>query len=427
MARDPFPPSRPLPPPGTPSFLRPWNLMLAALGVTVLGLLLMATPAIALRLITLGVGLLLAASAVVKRLKTAGWELEERFESAGLCAVASFTALLAYLGMEESWDSGKMFLGVLVGAGLVGAVLLVLPTMARRAVISLLVLFHFGGILTAVSCVQPRNDPSPWISMQLWTRFYRPYLTFAYLTNAYHFYSPDPGPPTLLWFRVEYSDRSHRWIKIPVRKDNLLALHYQRLLALTESSAAPMPRLPLSLAEVPQWERMTGRPYDRPTWNDIAHRRLVGAYKFSPDPILEIKDLAPAAQYSEPQELARRYISSYAHHIAVTSPHPTNPDVSVQSVSIYRLTHRIIGPGQIAQGMSPLDETFYTPFYMGKFNTKGELIDPNDPFLYWYLPIIMVPRNYPSGTDGIYINAPPPPDGRLLNCMKIHAGDWPEE
>ena len=31
---------------------------------------------------------------------------------------------------------------------------------------------------------------------------FRHYLLFTYMNNAYHFYSPDPGPPTLLYRRV---------------------------------------------------------------------------------------------------------------------------------------------------------------------------------------------------------------------------------
>src|SRR5262249_51727018 len=33
-----------------------------------------------------------------------------------------------------------------------------------------------------------RPSPSPWLSTQIWTRIYRPYLEFLYLNNAYHFY-----------------------------------------------------------------------------------------------------------------------------------------------------------------------------------------------------------------------------------------------
>src|SRR5438045_224861 len=84
------------------------------------------------------------------------------------------------------------------------AVLVLLPRPARRVVLSLLLLVHFAGILTAVTAVDPQGGSAPWVSRQLFARVYRPYLGFMYLSNAYHFYSPNPGPPTLLWFRIQY-------------------------------------------------------------------------------------------------------------------------------------------------------------------------------------------------------------------------------
>ena len=41
---------------------------------------------------------------------------------------------------------------------------------------------------------------------QYWNRIYRPYLEFMFLTNSYHFYSPDPSPAMYLWFRVLVED-----------------------------------------------------------------------------------------------------------------------------------------------------------------------------------------------------------------------------
>jgi hypothetical protein len=401
--------------------IRPWPLLLAGLVITIVGLTLSQTSFTGLRVGLIGLGVVLAGGAVARRLQTAEWELEDRVESAGLLAVSAFVALLAFLGTYREWDSARRCLGALIALALLGSLLVLLPALYRKIAISLLVILHFGGILTAVTAVPPREEQAPWLAMQLWTRFYRPYLTFMYLTNAYHFYSPDPGPPQLLWFRIEYTDRSYRWIKIPNRKESPVGLHYQRLLALTESTNQPMP-MPLPLDQVPEWETHFGVKYPRDNLNEIMRRRTEAGSAIHPEIQLAV-DLLPANQYSEPQELSKKLIASYARHIALTSPHPTISEVAVDNVRIYRVTHRLISPAELVQGKSALDPIFYMPYYMGKFDVHGNLLDPKDPFLYWYLPIVWVDQRYPEPGTAIRVNAPPPPNKKLLDCVKIHAGD----
>ncbi|MGH7226777.1 MAG: hypothetical protein ACRELF_26480, partial [Gemmataceae bacterium] len=246
------------------TFRRPWPVLLAGLACTVIGLALSRTPLVPLRLLFLGAGLLLAGIASARRLQTTSWEhLEDRAESAGLLAMSAFVSLLTYLAMEESWDSGRIFSIALITIALVGSFLVLLPRTGRRIAAVLLVGLHFTGILTAITSVSPHNEPAPWLSAQLWVHVYRPYLFFAYLTNAYHFYSPDPGPPTLLWFHVEYADGSARWIKIPSRHDSPVALHHQRLLAAAESAYNPKMGSPLwSDDVVRKWEQITNQKYE---------------------------------------------------------------------------------------------------------------------------------------------------------------------
>ena len=73
-----------------------------------------------------------------------------------------------------------------------------------------------------------------------------------YLNNAYHFYAPEPGPASFLWFRMIFEDPEGRtyghWIKIPDLDEkgwhkNTLSLEYQRMLSVTENIIAsePMP------------------------------------------------------------------------------------------------------------------------------------------------------------------------------------------
>jgi hypothetical protein len=417
------------------TFSRPWPILLAGLACTVIGLLFMQTPLVWPRLLFIGAGLLIAGIAVSRRLQTAGWELEDRTESAGLLALAAFVALLAFLGMDEKWDSGRFFLGALIAVALIASFLVLLPSVLRKIILVLLVLLHFGGILTSVTAVAPRNDTPPWLSMQAWTHFYRHYLQFMYLTNAYHFYSPDPGPPTLLWFYVKYDDGQYRWIKLPNREDSPVNLHHQRLLAAAEMTHAPA-GLPLLMANIPLWEEKNNRKYEilpgvpHDPWEIISQRREMGAklpYKDAQGheaPIQVPVDVLPINQYGEPMEHARRLIASYARHIARTSPHPEDPKVPVSYVRVYQVIHTLITPRQFSEGRDLLDPTTYMPFYMGKYDLDGRLLDAKDPFLFWLLPIVNVPERYPGDERNPLplITAPGlPGPTKLLNFVEIHA------
>ena len=86
---------------------------------------------------------------------------------------------------------------------LAGAFLLLLPESGRRVALVCGAAFHFCGILSAVFSVPPPGGNAPWLVQQAWVRVYRPYLQFVYLNNAYHFYSPEPGPPSFMWYRLD--------------------------------------------------------------------------------------------------------------------------------------------------------------------------------------------------------------------------------
>jgi hypothetical protein len=469
---------------------RPWPLVLTGLAVVAVGVVLQETPATPLRVFCLVGGLVLAGLAVARRLQTASQDLEERVESAGLVAVAAFAALVASLGTgprndadkiprdpvelaklaevvgvgrvpeelarrsQHDWDSIRMVLGVLVGVGLFGSVLVLLPRTPRRVVASLLVLFHFGGITVAVTAVPPREEPAPWVSQQLWIRLYRPYLHFMYLTNAYHFYSPDPGPPSLLWFRVQYADKTYRWIKLPVRQESPIALHFQRGLALAEYTNNPMPRLPpndwekaemmrqLDLMDAYQGRRPVthedrerylassgGWTFDHDTWEVISRRREQAAVA---NPLLAVpQDFLPHLQYQEPQPTVKLFVQSYARHVARTSPHPENPEIPVESVRVYRVRHDLIAPNQLAEGIDPLDPVFYKPVYLGKFapdsnDPDGKPLDPQDPLLYWYVPMAYVPPNFGKDRIPLYTTRNRQPGDKFLDGVAIHAGDTPD-
>jgi len=221
----------------------PWPPLLAGLGASAAALLWASVAPESFvpgRVILLLAGLIAAGTGVAVRFRTAAWDLESRCYTAGAIGLAAFAAVLSTGALDEAWDSPRMLLRAVTAVALVGAGLVCLSRLWRRLAVSLIVLFHFGGILCAVTSVPPPGGPAPWITGTLWAHVYRPYLDFLYLNNAYHFYSPEPGPPSLLWFYLEYEDGSTRQVKIPNREDFPTRLSYQRRLALTESTAQAM-------------------------------------------------------------------------------------------------------------------------------------------------------------------------------------------
>lgn len=314
----------------------------------------------------------------------------------GLASLAGFVAA----GAMDEWDSARLMVRVLATVAALAAVLLLAPRFVRRLVVSLLILFHFGGILTAVTSV----PPNPWLSMVLWAHVYRPYLEFMYLNNAYHFYSPDPGPATLAWFRVEYEDRSARWVKIPNRADYPLAINYQRRLSLTESinQLSPQPA-PQMLQQLLLRRHQAGQELGIPMHPDMPE----------------------ALQFREPVMYSKKMLEAYARHAAVTYKHLDDPAKKVIGVKIYRIVHGLPEPSRVATAKGKLDdETMYLAYYQGEFDPDGNLKDPTDPFLYWLIPILKVPREHALRNGPLSPGEWDDPEKvELRNYVEIHARD----
>ncbi len=373
---------------GEGPFTNPWPALWA--GLTAAGLALLwfqflgpwATP---VRLVFLGVGLLAAGGAVAIRPS-----------SPRVVALAGVAAGLAWGGMSPEWDSVRLVVSVLGVVALAAALLLLLPRLLRRLVVSLLVVLHFGGILCAVLSVPPQ----PWLAAYLWTYCYRSYLEFMYLNNAYHFYSPDPGPASLLWFRIQYADETARWVKLPNKGDFPLAINYQRRLSLAES---------------------TNQLMANPAGFDfrLDQRMRAGnerGIKMHPD-------IAPVFQLREPNPYSKGMLKTYARHVAHAYPHLEQSETPVTGVKVYRVIHTIPPARDFANGIDPLDETLYLPYYQGEFDPDGNLKDPQDPFLYWLIPILREdkPSVFRAGVGAA--RKADRRDYEIKDYFKIHAGD----
>jgi hypothetical protein len=298
--------------------------------------------------------------------------------------LGAVVSLLAYLAIDPAWDSVRSFLCVTCLVSIVGTMIIVLPLVWRKAVVSLLILMHFGGICTAITAIEPPGAPAPWVSSKLWLVFYRPYLQFTYMNNAYHFYSPEPGPAPLLWFRLEYANGQYQYVKIPNRSQSPVPLYYQRMLSITAS---------LDLSQ----------PFFGDVQGKLNARKNAGANPLLPIPMHPA--IPEMGQYREPTEDGKRLARSYIQFVA--RKYPTMDGKPLSNIKLYRVTHTILPAANLAQGEHADDKWTYLPYYFGKFSPEGELLEKDDPFLYWLIPILRDP-NMPGGVN---------------DCQARHAGD----
>ena len=322
--------------------------------------------------------------------------------------------LAAWFGLPSHWDSARIVAFAGTGVSLGGALLSALPKTWRYSILSALAVWHFGGIY----CATTWPDPAPWTTVQVGTRMYQPYLMFMYLRNAYHFYSPQPGAANHLFALVKYDAidpktgrPEAKWVTLPNRDEHMkdpLGLSYFRRLSLTEQLSQAFPPMV--------------QTFEQP---EVVQRRQraagsLGGYSDYPKIPIAPAEIAPSAsQYLVPRpDISRYLLPSYANHILITESTPGRKAVSVK---LYRLEHVITQPYQFAiQKMNPHHPTSYRPYYLGEFGEnpatgKVELLDPQDPLLYWLVPIL--PK----------IPPPDDPTDDFFDFMSVHAGykyDW---
>jgi hypothetical protein len=386
-------------------------LLAAALGGT----------AVWLRVVFIGLSLLAAAVAAAIGVRNTWRDPASRYPSAAVLALAGVVGIVANVALDEAWDMAVLTLWLAVAAAFAGAVLLLLPRWARRVAASLFVLFHFGGILTAVGMVPAADGSTPWLASQLWTRVYSPYLQFTYLNNGYHFYSPEPGPTALFWFRVAYADGTARWVKITNAAEDPGPLTRRRLESLPAGASQTLPAPP-NLAE------LAAR-------HSEAVRAQFGGYPFIPG--------EPSLQYREPPLYVQRLLRGYIGYIARAYPHPTDPSQRVTGVKAYHVEYWFPSPEEMAEGIDPYDPTLYLAFYLGDFEPNGEIKESclkvefnadggivkktQDPFLNWLIPIVRDVGDepwHPGSSPGLrraYHHGDR--DRPVRDYVKIHAGD----
>lgn len=337
-----------------------------------------------------------------------GVALWKRPQFVRLYVLASLAAFLARFGLPPDWDSMTVLSGMGTIVAAIGGVMVALPEGYRKVVASVIVLFHFGGILSAVT--GPMTPP--WVSTAAGILVYRPYLQCLYLTNAYHFYSPEPGPASQVWFFIKYKPDANGvasavWYKFPRRPQDMtdpLMLSYYRRLSLTMRLEDYVPN---------------------PIITDQMKKARVLAAQGENGIPLHFEYMPLERQYRMPTDATRDMVlPSFVRHVA-RRPDLQHPDgkTPIESIKVYRVEHRILVPTLLEVGMRPYDPTTYLPYYLGEFDpVTGDLLDPGDPLLYWMVPIIYAPNPARGDIPPWHTPRKNPEDFILIDGVRRHTG-----
>jgi hypothetical protein len=332
-------------------------------------------PAVAAAL--LGVGAMLVG----------GYAVSRRPKDSVTLGLAALTAFLAAIATNPAWDSIRLMQWVMAATAAFAAAVVRLPVTGQRVAFSLLVLYHFAGIISAMTS----PNPTPWLTSQLWARVFRPHLEFSYVNNAYHFYSPQPGPAQVLWFCITGTDGESRWYKTPTRRELLdpLGVEYFRRLSLTE--------------------RANQTAQFGPSAEVILARKLLSQdFPFYPPEVV-----SELRQYRPLSERGRQIIHGYAEHVAhvlgTGRKAADGTPVPVHDIKVYLTLHDMLGQFQFQNKKDPYDPETYRPIYEGQFDGDGRpLMNDFDRSLqYWLIPIYRTPT------------------GELVNIVVKHAGSDP--
>ncbi len=352
-------------------------------------------PAGTARLLLTAVGVLAAGVAVSRR--------PDLWATWLLLAVAA--ALAGVVALPPHWDSGRLLGGIVAAVAGSFAATVALPVAWRPVGATFWLVFHFGGVLAATTL----PNPTPWLTQQLMARVFSPYLRATYLTNAYHFYSPEPGPASLLHILVRYElddpaggqpTTESEWVVFPTRDQHMkdpLALSYYRHLSLTEAATQ-------SLADAQTVDTFNRTEAQRDRYqvaiSGYARPGADGRPEQVVIPTAPAEFESAAGQYRVPDPMASRYLlPSYARHVAHAL---SGPGRRVVNVKLYRLEHRVVPPEYFAgvgrfTRIDPFHPTTYRAYFLGDYQPDGTLVNPRDPLLYWLIPVLPKPGGAAPG------------------------------
>jgi hypothetical protein len=125
-------------------------------------------------------------------------------------------------------------------------------------------------------------------------------------------------------------------------------------------------------------------------------------------------------QRREPNPYSKEMIQSYARFVAHLKVQETGKTVT--GVKVYRVIHNLPTAMEIARGIDPAEKHFYYPYYQGEFTADGTLKNPQDPYLYWLIPIVKT-RDVAAFRAGILRPFDPAQEDNLeiIDLLEEHA------
>ncbi len=341
-----------------------------------------------------------------------------------------------YAAVPNSWDSFQLLGGVIGAVAFAAAGFTRMPMRILLPAIFALMTFYFSGILASI--LSP--PPTPFLVDEYWRRVTRFHSQFLYINNAYHFYSPEPGPPSELWVCLKYAPdpaaaedgatgvapKDTDWVVIPRRnRDTMdpMRLSFYRRIALAEQVA----------------QMQQGYNTTFPEELQKANVRRLSDLRRIPK-----GNVPDAQQYIQPTDaVIRQTLPSFANHFAKRYGRPGR---EVASVKIYRVMHEVLSverfrtmplppaapprPSPLAWGAeapakppgtyqpSPYHPTLYFAYYQGEYDLHGNLLDATDPELYWLVPVEL--RANSEGGHRLITAAEF--DRYFIDYVSIHAG-----
>jgi len=340
-----------------------------------------------------------------------------------------------YAAVPNAWDSYQLLGGVTGLVAFAAAGFTRLPIRVALSAIFVLVAFYFTGIIASV--LSP--PPTPFLVDEYWRRLTRFHSQFLYINNAYHFYSPEPGPPSELWVCLKYAPEPEalenggpaapetEWVYIPRRnRDTMdpMRITYYRRIALCDQVAQMQQGYNTTFPEELQKANLR-------RLNDI--RRIPKG------------NVPENQQYVQPADaVIRQTLPSFANHFAKRYGKPGR---EVTSVKIYRVLHEVLPverfrqlavpptetpkPTPLTWGaepspprppetyyQSPYHPSLYYAYYQGEYDLQGNILDSTDPELYWLVPVERRANN--EGSHRLITAAEF--DRYFIDYVSVHAG-----
>jgi hypothetical protein len=321
-----------------------------------------------------------------------------------LLGLACLGAVLARVGVHPAWDALRILAGFAAIVSGIAALLMAMPRPVRRVGVSLLLLFHFGGIF--VVAAHAPDGESAWTVQAGRFFVYRPYLQFIHLDSGYGFFWREPISERLKWFCIEYEDGSKHWHKMPQRLEKMsdpLGLRTARYIEMAYYSA-----------------RYSA---DEPS-DDVKKERVLRAEGKNAIPFHPAR--STESQYRPPENWVRDHVlPSMVRHLCKErrAQHPDGMS-RIKSVKVYDVVHRILRPGEL-QATGFYDPHTYELYYQGEFDPDGNEINLGDPMRHWLVPVFYESK---SGINETIPNVRErPEDYILIDGLKRHTGSSPFE